>query len=87
MSIPAELRIKEYDQAVELLDDLRRRLDLGEIMSILAVVECADGGMSGSCTATQNVYALYGYALSWAMARMGFLHSEELKKSGEEEEH
>jgi hypothetical protein len=84
MNFPEELRIKEYGEAVKLLDELRKMVEDGEVMSVLAVVEMADGGMGGMSTATSNVYALYGYLLSWAMIRMGFSHVEESKRSEEE---
>lgn len=84
MSLPEQFRIKEYAESLQLLDDLRAQVESGEIMSILAVSEMADGTMRGWSTSTQNVYALYGYFLSWAMIRMGFVHDERLKKSGDQ---
>ena len=84
MPLPEEFRIKEYDEALQLLDDIRGQVERGEVMSVLAVMELADGTMGGASTATTNVYALYGYLMSWGLLRMGFLYSEESKKARED---
>jgi hypothetical protein len=67
-----EFRIKEYDQALKLIEDLRRQVEAGEILSVLFVAERVDDTMYGACTATQNVFAVAGYMLGWAMKRIGF---------------
>ena len=84
MALPESYQIREYREALALLDYLKERVERGEVMSILAVCEDTDGTMSGSCTATQNTYAVFGYLLSWAMIRMGFVQDEKLKKIAEE---
>lgn len=84
MPLPEQLQIKEYAESLQLLDELRAKVEAGEVMSILAVSEMVDGSMGGWSTSTQNVYALYGYLLSWAMLRMGFMWSEKLKKGDDE---
>ena len=72
-------RIKEYDESIQLLDELRGQVERGEVMSILAIAERTDGGMQGSSTGTSNVYGLFGYMFSWGMMRMGFIQDEKLK--------
>lgn len=68
-----ELRIKEYDEAIALLDEYKKRVEDGEIMSIVVVAECVDGGMIGARTSIQNVFAMAGYMLTWALRQMNFL--------------
>jgi hypothetical protein len=80
VALPEQFQIKEYAESLQLLDELRAKVESGEVMSILAVSEMADGSMGGWSTSTQNVYALYGYLLSWAMLRMGFVWDEKLKR-------
>lgn len=85
MSLPQEFRIKEYDEALKLIDELREQVEAGEVMSVLFVSERTDGQMWGGCTSTQNVFALAGYMFAWAFRRMGFVCDERLKKSGGDE--
>ncbi len=70
--LPEHLRIKEYDQAIKLLDDVRAEVEAGNIMSIAIVCETTGGEMFGGCTASQNKFALAGYMIAWAMDRMDF---------------
>lgn len=79
MALPEQFQIKEYAESLQLLDELRAKVESGEVMSILAVSEMADGSMGGWSTSTQNVYSLYGYLLSWAMMRMGFVIDRSMK--------
>jgi hypothetical protein len=81
VALPEQFQIKEYRQSLELLDDLRARVERGEVLSILAVCELSGGDMAGLCTATDNVYALFGYALSWTMRRMGFVNERDDNRS------
>lgn len=69
-------KIKEYDEALQLIEELRAQVEAGEVMSVLFVAERTDGQMWGGCTSTQNVFALGGYMLSWALKRMGFVRQE-----------
>jgi hypothetical protein len=85
LPLPEEFQIKEYKESVQLLDDLRERVERGEVLSLLAVMELTDGTMAGVSTSTANVYALYGYLMSWGLLRMGFVHDEASKKSREEQ--
>lgn len=77
MSLPDHYRIREYDQAIELLDDMRKKVESGEIMSLLIMAERTDGCMEGACTASQQVFSMAGYMISWAMRRMGFVENKE----------
>ena len=83
MPLGEEFRIKEYDESIKLMDELRTQVEAGEIMSILVVAERTDGHLWGGCTSTQNVFALAGYMLAWALRRMGFVYDENLKHRGE----
>lgn len=74
-----DFRIKEYGEALQLLDDLRKQVESGEIMSILAVAERTDGAMQMASTGTQHVYSLFGYMFACGMSRMGFVQDEKLK--------
>ena len=76
-----EFQIKEYRESIQLLDDLRARVESGEIMTILAVAEMTDGSMAGWYTSTLNVFAMCGYIMSVAMIRMGFVQDEKLKRN------
>jgi hypothetical protein len=67
-----QLNIKEYAQALELLEIIKKDVEEGDIMSVLIVCERTDGQMQGGCTATQNQYAMAGYMLTWALKRLGF---------------
>lgn len=79
-----EFRIKEYDQAIKLIDELRGQVEAGEILSVLFLCERTDGHMWGGCTATQNVFSMCGYMMMWALKRIGFVHDETLKKGNDD---
>lgn len=85
MSLPKEFQIKEYTESLQLLEDLRAKVEEGEVMSILAVSEMSDGSMGGWSTSTQNIFAISGYMLAWAMLRMGFIRDEALLKKEDDE--
>ena len=85
MALPEQFQIKEYAEALQLLDDLRAKVESGEVMSVLAVSELVDGSMGGWCTSTQNIFAISGYMLAWAMMRMGFVRDEKLLTKEEDE--
>lgn len=74
-----ELELPERRQMLELLNELRECVEKGEILSILAVAEMADGSMWGSATTCQNVFAIVGYVHYWATRRLGFIP----KKTGQ----
>ena len=76
-----QYKIKEYDEALELIAELKRQVEAGEIMSVLCVTERTDVLMGGSCTSTQNVFAVGGYMMCWALKRMGFVQDDELRVS------
>ncbi len=78
--LPEHMRIKEYDQSVKLLDQLREELDKGNIMSILIVAETTGGELWSGCTKTQNVYMLAGGLMSWAMTRLGFENNTQYRE-------
>ncbi len=84
MNIPNELMIKEYGEAIQLLEDLKKKVEAGELMSILAVGELTSGDMYGACTSSQNVFAMAGYMFSWSMMRMGFVRDPSLLKDKSE---
>jgi hypothetical protein len=67
-----QLRIREYEQALELIEAIKQDVLNGEILSVLIVCERSDGQMQGGTTATSNQYALCGYMFKWALNRMGF---------------
>jgi hypothetical protein len=74
-----DLNVKEYDQAIQLLDDFKRRVEEGEIISLLVICEGTDGGMLGGCTATQNQFSVAGYMLTWAIRRLGFTSFDDVR--------
>lgn len=71
-----QLQIKEYRQAMELLDYFKQRIESGEVMSMLIICEMTSGEMAGGTTATQNVYSLAGYMMTWLMRRLGFVERQ-----------
>lgn len=81
MPRPDELKIVEYEQGVKLLDDIRRELDAGEIMSIVIIAETTGGEVWSGCTRTQNVFMLAGAMLAWACSRLGFINDRMFQKS------
>jgi hypothetical protein len=76
LPLSEEFRIKEYDEMTALLDDYRKKLEEGNIISLLIMAERTDGQMEGGSSQTQNVFSVCGYALFWAMRRMGFMKEE-----------
>jgi hypothetical protein len=74
-----ELNIKEHEQAQQLLEDFKRRISSGEVMSLLIIAEGTDGSMMGGTTSTQNQFAVAGYMLSWAMRRLGFTTFDDVR--------
>lgn len=85
MALPDYMRIKEYDQAVKLLDDIRAEVEAGNILSVTIVCETTSGDLYGGCTATQNKFSVGGYLLAWAMDRLGFTNSQMFQKKLEED--
>ena len=77
-----QLNIREYKQSLELLDHFRKRIESGEILSMLIVCEQADGSMCGGTTATQNQFAVAGYMQLWAMRRLGMVGYDDLRNLG-----
>lgn len=75
-----QLRIKEYSQALDLLEDFKKEVEAGNVMSLVIVAECTNGDMRGGTTATQNVYAVAGYMLAWALRRMSFTTFDDVRK-------
>jgi len=84
LSLPQEFQIKEYGESMALIDELRKQVEAGEVLSVLFVAERTDGDLWGGCTSTQNVFALAGYMLAWALRRLGFVCDEKLKKAGDD---
>jgi hypothetical protein len=76
-----EFQIKEYREALELIEELRKQVEAGEVMSVLFVAERTDGQMWGGCTTTQNVFTVAGYMLAWALRRIGFIQKDEAASS------
>lgn len=72
-------RIKEYDQAIELLTTVLKEVEQGNIMSVLLLAETTDGAMFGATTATQNQFAVGGFMIAWALRRMGFTTFDDIK--------
>ena len=79
MSVPKEYRPREYDDALEMLEEMKKKVENGEIISVLILAEQVDGCMFGSTTHTQNVFAVAGYMMLWAMKRLGFQDTLENK--------
>lgn len=85
--MPDYLKIKEYDQAIKLLDDIRAEVEAGNVMSVTIACETTGGELYGGCTATQNRFAVAGYMLAWAMERLGFANTDVFQKRlGEKDE-
>jgi hypothetical protein len=74
-----QLRIKEYDQAMSILDLARGKVERGEVVSMLMLCEMADGTMEGCTTATQNQFAVAGYMVTWALRRLGFTQFDDVR--------
>jgi hypothetical protein len=85
VGLSKEFQIKEYDEALQLIEALREQVEAGEVLSVLFVSERTDGQMWGGCTSTQNVFALCGYMVYWALQRMGFVCNDAVRKSKEDE--
>ncbi len=79
MSDHEQLNIKEYRQALDLLEVIRKQVESGEVMSVLAICERVDGEMEGGTTATQNQFAVAGYMLTWAIRRLGFTNFDDVR--------
>ena len=79
MSQNEQFQIKEFDQAISVLDAIRQGVEAGEIMSLTVVCETTDGQMRGACTATQNQFAVAGYMLTWALRRLGFAQHDDVR--------
>ncbi len=71
--IPEELRIQEYAQAMQLLEQFKHDIEAGEVMSLMIVAERPDGSLRGGSTAIQNIFAMYGYLQMWFTWRFGFM--------------
>lgn len=74
--LPEEFRIKEYDQAIKLLDDIKAEVEAGNILSVTVACETTSGDLFGGCTACQNVFQIAGYMIAWALERMHFTNSK-----------
>jgi len=57
---------------LEILDDLRQKVESGEILQLFVVSEDYEGFQS-LWTGTEDRYAISGFALGAVMARMGFV--------------
>ena len=74
-----QLRIKEFHQAMDAIETLKKQVEAGEILSVLVVCERTDGEMQGVTTATQNTFAVAGYMLTWALRRLGFTNFNDVR--------
>ena len=75
----SQLNIAEYEQAQDLLGYFKEKVEAGEIVSMLVMVELADGNMCGGTTDTQNQYTTAGYMLTWALRRLGFADHDDVR--------
>lgn len=74
-----QLNIREFGQAVDLLDQFKGMVERGEVMSVLVICEGTDGSIFGGTTGTQNQYTLAGAMLSWALRRLGFTRFDDVR--------
>jgi hypothetical protein len=74
-----QINIKEYEQSLQLLEAIRKRVEDGEVLSLIVMCEMANGDMQGGTTATQNQFAVAGYMLAWALRRLGFTQFDDVR--------